>query len=154
MKLQFTLNGKPTHCEAHPGELLAEVLRRLGCWSVKQGCQDGNCGACVVQLGGAAVNSCLVLAGQAEGAEVWTTEGLGSPTDPHPIQEELVRAGAVQCGFCTPGIVMATQALLERTPKPNDFEIRQALDSNLCRCTGYVKIIDAVKAVADRTEVG
>jgi len=146
----MSLNGRAVSFEAHPGEKLVEVLRRENCFSVKRGCDDGNCGTCVVQVNGAAVNSCLMLAMQAEGAEVWTTEGLGTPRSPHPIQEAFVEAAAVQCGFCTPGILMSTKALLEREPHPTDGAIKEALDGNLCRCTGYVKSMDAVRDAADR----
>lgn len=146
MKLTLTLNGALTTVEAQPGENLIEVLRREGCWSVKRGCQDGNCGTCVVQMDGQSVCSCLVLAGQAEGAEVWTCEGIGTIEKPHPIQAEFVHAAATQCGFCTPGLIMSTKALLDRVPNPTEAQVKEALDGNLCRCTGYVKIFDAVKA--------
>ena len=146
MKLSLTLNGAHTRVDIQPGENLIEVLRRAGCWSVKRGCQDGNCGTCVVQLNGEAVNSCLVLAAQAEGADVRTVEGLGTTQHPHPLQTEFVRAAATQCGFCTPGTIMSTKALLDRVPNPTDAEVKEALDGNLCRCTGYTKIFDAVKA--------
>ena len=148
MRLTMTLNGRPTAREIHPGASLMEVLRDAGCWSVKNGCQDGNCGTCVVTLDGEAVNSCLVLAAQAQGAEVVTTEGLGNPRAPHPIQRHFVDSAGVQCGYCTPGLIMSTKALLDRVSEPTDDEIKAALDGNLCRCTGYVKIMDAVRAVA------
>lgn len=148
MKLEMTLNGRAVAPEIHAGELLVDVLRRSGCWSVKRGCQDGNCGTCVVQLDGENVCSCLVLAGQAQGREVTTVEGVGSLDAPHPIQAAFVHAAATQCGFCTPGIIMSAKTLLDRNPDPTDEQIREALDGNLCRCTGYVKIFDAVREAA------
>ena len=155
MKLAFTLNGRDVTFDIHPGEQLIEVLRREGCWSVKSGCSDGNCGTCVVQLNGEAVNSCLLMAGMVQGGELWTCEGIGQPRDPHPIQRHFVEAAAVQCGFCTPGLIMSTKALLDKNPSPTDQEIKDALDGNICRCTGYVKIMDAVhNAIAELAEEG
>jgi len=148
MKIELTLNGVATSVEAHPGELLVDMLRRESCFSVKRGCQDGNCGTCVVQWGDEAVNACLVLAAQVNGGTITTCEGLGTPRSPHPIQRHYVRTAAVQCGFCTPGLIMSTKALLDRVPQPSDAEIREALDGNICRCTGYVKILEAVHDAA------
>jgi carbon-monoxide dehydrogenase small subunit len=148
MKLSLTLNGKATETDITAGETLIGVLRRLHCYSVKRGCEDGNCGTCVVEVDGEAINACLLLAAQAGGRSVLTCEGLGTPTNPHPIQSEYVHAAAVQCGFCTPGLIMSTHALLEQTPNPTDDEIKIALDNNLCRCTGYTKILDAVRNAA------
>ncbi len=144
MKLNLTLNGEARTLDAQPGEMLLELLRRNNCWSVKNGCQDGNCGTCVVQVNGEAVNACLMMAGQVQGAEILTCEGIGNPRAPHPIQSHFVTAAAVQCGYCTPGLIMSTKALLDRVSAPSDVEIKEALDGNLCRCTGYVKIMDAV----------
>ena len=150
MKLNLTINDTQVSHDIRAGELLIELLRRAGYWSVKRGCQDGNCGTCVVQVNGEAVNSCLMLAAQTEGKDVWTCEGIGTPRAPHPIQEEFVHAAAVQCGFCTPGLIMSTKALLDRVPEPTEAQIKEALDGNLCRCTGYVKIMDAVNAAIER----
>ncbi|HDR90753.1 MAG TPA: (2Fe-2S)-binding protein [candidate division Zixibacteria bacterium] len=135
-----------------PGEItLLELLRDSGHTEVKAGCHTGECGACVVLLDGELVNSCQVLAGSCMGAEVTTVKGIGDLHDPHPIQQALVDTGAVQCGFCTPGIVLASYALLEDNPNPGEDDIKTALDGNLCRCTGYVKIIEGVKLAAERT---
>ncbi len=154
MKLELTLNGVPIRADAHPGEKLLTFLRRQSCFSVKNGCQDGNCGTCVVEVGGENVNSCLMMAHQAAGAEVWTCEGIGQPRSPHPIQEAFVNMAATQCGFCTPGLVMSTKVLLDRHPNPTEAQVREYLDGNICRCTGYVKIFDAVRqsveALADQ----
>ena len=135
-----------------PGESLLYVLReRLGLPGSKNACEQGECGSCSVYVDGSLVCSCLVLAGQAEGREVVTVEGIGSGEKLHPVQEAFVEAGAVQCGFCTPGFVVATHDLLRRNQNPNEAEIREALAGNLCRCTGYEKILDAVRLAARRT---
>lgn len=132
-----------------PGESLLYVLReRLGLPGSKNACEQGECGSCSVYVDGSLVCSCLVLAGQAEGREVVTVEGIGAGGDLHPVQRAFVDAGAVQCGFCTPGFVVATHDLLRRNPDPDDAEIREALAGNLCRCTGYEKILDAVRLAA------
>jgi aerobic-type carbon monoxide dehydrogenase small subunit (CoxS/CutS family) len=138
------LNGKETMLDASPGEVLLWALRRAGLEGVKCGCRKGQCGACTVLVDGVARPSCLLLAGQVEGRHVLTIEGLGSMEAPHPIQEAFVRAGAVQCGYCTPGMVLSTKALLDTTPGPGPGEVLDALSGNLCRCTGYVKIVEAV----------
>ena len=135
------------NCEA--GDTLFDVLRGLGLKGVKQGCdREGTCGACAVLLDGVPVLSCITPAPKAAGREVTTIEGLGNPTHPHPIQAAFVKAGAVQCGYCTPGMVLATSALLNRAARPTDEQIAEALSGNLCRCTGYVKIFDAVRDAA------
>ena len=135
-----------------PGESLLYVLReRLGLPGSKNACEQGECGSCSVYVDGSLVCSCLVLAGQAEGLEVVTVEGIGTGEDLHPVQRAFVDAGAVQCGFCTPGFVVATHDLLRRNPHPDEAEIREALAGNLCRCTGYEKILDAVRLAAGRT---
>ena len=132
-----------------PGESLLYVLReRLGLPGSKNACEQGECGSCSVYMDGSLVCSCLVLAGQAQGREVVTVEGIGSGDDLHPVQQAFVDAGAVQCGFCTPGFVVATHDLLRRNPHPGEAEIREALAGNLCRCTGYEKILDAVRLAA------
>jgi carbon-monoxide dehydrogenase small subunit len=131
------------------GESLLFALReRLGLPGSKNACEQGECGSCSVLLDGELVCACLVLAAQADGHEVVTVEGLGAGNELHPVQQAFVDAGAVQCGFCTPGLVVATAALLDRTPDPSEDEIREALSGNLCRCTGYAKIFDAVRLAA------
>lgn len=131
---------------------LLELLRETGHTEVKIGCKTGECGACVVLLNGELVNSCQVLAGSCIGAKITTVKGIGDLHNPHPIQQALMDAGAVQCGYCTPGIVLATYVLLKETPNPTEDEIKRALDGNLCRCTGYVKIIEGVRLAAERIQ--
>jgi aerobic carbon-monoxide dehydrogenase small subunit len=153
MRLTCTINGEPREVDGlWEGESLLHVLReRLGLPGSKNACEQGECGSCSIYLDGELVCSCLVLAGQAERREVVTIEGL-APSDGelHPIQEAYLRAGAVQCGFCTPGLIVATHDLLARNSDPTDAEIREALAGNLCRCTGYEKILDAVRLAAQR----
>jgi carbon-monoxide dehydrogenase small subunit len=149
----LTVNGERYETEAWGGESLLYVLReRLGLPGSKNACEQGECGSCSVLLDGDLVCACLVLAAQAEGHEVTTVEGLAEGERLHRVQEAFVAAGAVQCGFCTPGLVVAAAALLEETPSPSDDEIREALSGNLCRCTGYAKIFDAVRMAADTDE--
>lgn len=148
MKMTLKINGVERIVEAQPDEVLLDVLRREGFKGAKFGCGQGFCGACTVLLDGKPVNSCLLLAGLVEGREITTIEGIGSPAKLHPIQEAYLDAGAVQCGYCTPGFVLATKALLDENPAPVEDEIIHALDGNYCRCTGYVKIVDAVKRAA------
>lgn len=154
MKVFFYLNGKPVNYEVRPDEKLLEVLRREGWYSVRRGCEDNNCGACTVIVDGRTKLSCSLFAGQVEGRHVTTIEGLGDQSDPHPIQRAFVDAGAVQCGFCMPGMILSTKALLDENPSPAPEEIREALDGNLCRCTGYMKVYDAVERAAGRLERG
>lgn len=151
MRLTTTVNGEERRVDGvWEGESLLYVLReRLGLPGSKNACEQGECGSCTVYLDGVLVCACLVAAGQAEGREVRTVEGLGSGDRLDPVQEAFVAAGAVQCGFCTPGLVVAAHDLLERVPRPGDAEIREALAGNLCRCTGYEKILDAVRLAAD-----
>ncbi len=148
MRLGFQLNGVPRTLEVAPRALLIDVLRDAGCKSVKRGCETGDCGACAVLLDGVPVASCILFAGQVEGRSITTVEGLGTPDRPHPLMEAMVAAGAVQCGFCTPGMILSAQALLERNPDPTVDDVKEALDGHLCRCTGYVKQIEAVRAAA------
>ena len=152
MHLQLTVNGHAREVVgAWEGESLLYVLReRLGLPGSKNACEQGECGSCSVYLDGVLVCSCLVLAAQAAGREVVTVEGLAEDGELHPIQSDFVDAGAVQCGFCTPGLIVATHELLGRNSRPTDEEIREALAGNLCRCTGYEKILDAVRAAAGR----
>ena len=154
VRVNVTLNGESEALAVRPGETLLHALRRAGLKSVKNGCEEGECGACAVVLDGRVVNACLVFAGAVEGSTLLTVEGLGSPNDPHPIQEAFADAAAVQCGYCTPGMILSTLALLQRNSGPTEEEIRTALDGNLCRCTGYVKIVDAVKDASDRMARG
>jgi aerobic carbon-monoxide dehydrogenase small subunit len=155
MRVTCTVNGEPRVADdVWEGESLLYVLReRLGLPGSKNACEQGECGSCSVYLNGSLVCACLVLAGQAEGAEVVTVEGLAGDGELHPVQQAFVETGAVQCGFCTPGLVVATHDLLEREPRPSDAEVREALAGNLCRCTGYEKILDAVRLAAERTAV-
>jgi carbon-monoxide dehydrogenase small subunit len=152
MHLQMTVNGQEREVDgAWEGESLLYVLReRLGLPGSKNACEQGECGSCSVYLDGVLVCACLVLAAQAAGREVTTVEGLAEGDELHPIQQDFIEAGAVQCGFCTPGLIVATHELLGRNPRPTDPEIREALAGNLCRCTGYEKILDAVRAAATR----
>lgn len=150
MEVALTVNGEEKKWEVSPGETLLGLLRRKGYKSVKFGCGQGACGACTVLLDGRPVNSCLVLAVTAEGRGVETVDNLGSVDNPHPLQEAFVEAGAIQCGFCTPGMILSASALLARNPSPTEDEIKLALDGNLCRCTGYVQIIEAVQLAARR----
>jgi len=149
MRLELTVNGERREADVWAGESLLYVLReRLGLPGSKNACEQGECGSCSVLLDAKLVCACLVLAAQADGHEVVTVEGLGGDGDLHPVQAAFAETGAVQCGFCTPGLVVATADLLARNPSPNDDEIREALSGNLCRCTGYAKIFDAVRLAA------
>ena len=151
MRVTVTVNGERHEAEVWEGESLLFALReRLGFPGSKNACEQGECGSCSVLLDGELVCACLVLAAQADGHDIVTVEGLGAGDDLHPVQQAFVDAGAVQCGFCTPGLVVATAALLQQTPNPSEDEIREALSGNLCRCTGYTKIFDAVQMAAGR----
>jgi carbon-monoxide dehydrogenase small subunit len=157
MRVTFTVNGREQQADdVWEGESLLYVLReRLGLPGSKNACEQGECGSCTVRLDGVPVCSCLVAAGQAEGRDVVTVEGLsGADGALSAVQQAFVDAGAVQCGFCTPGLVVAADELLERNPEPSDGDIREALSGNLCRCTGYEKILDAVRLAAARTSQG
>ncbi len=150
VEIMILLNGAERRFYVEPNETLLHVLReRAGLTGAKKGCDMGECGACTVILNGRAVNSCCVFAVQADGGAVETIEGLGTPDQPHPLQQAFMDAGAIQCGFCTPGMIMAAKALLDRVPRPSQEEIRQALSGNLCRCTGYQKIEQAVTLAAE-----
>jgi carbon-monoxide dehydrogenase small subunit len=155
MRINLTINGEQREADdVWEGESLLYALReRLGLPGSKNACEQGECGSCTVYLDGTPVCSCLVAAGQANGREVTTVEGLGSGEELHPVQQAFLEQGAVQCGFCTPGLIVSTHDLLQRNPQPSDPEIREALAGNLCRCTGYEKIMDAVRtAAAERAE--
>jgi aerobic carbon-monoxide dehydrogenase small subunit len=150
VKVELVVNGEPRDADVWEGESLLFALReRLGLPGSKNACEQGECGSCSVLLDGTLVCACLVLAAQADGHEVVTVEGLAEDGDLHRVQEAFVDAGAVQCGFCTPGLVVATADLLAHNPDPSDHEIREALSGNLCRCTGYAKIFDAVRLAAE-----
>jgi carbon-monoxide dehydrogenase small subunit len=153
MRVSCTVNGEPRVAEeVWPGESLLHLLRNaLGLPGAKSACEQGECGSCSVLLDGVLVCSCLVAAGQVEGRSVVTVEGLSAGNELHPVQQAFVDTGAVQCGFCTPGLVVAVKDLLERDPEPDDAQIREALAGNLCRCTGYAQIIDAVHLAAARS---
>jgi carbon-monoxide dehydrogenase small subunit len=149
MRIALHINGERHEADVWEGESLLYVLReRLGFPGSKNACEQGECGSCSVMYDGKLVCACLVLAAQADGHEVVTVEGLGEDGHLHRVQEAFVAAGAVQCGFCTPGLVVAAADLLQRTRSPSDDEIREALSGNLCRCTGYAKIFDAVRLAA------
>lgn len=149
--ISLTVNGRLHRLALDPNVTLLRALREnLGIMDVKNGCEKGDCGACAVLLDDQVVNACLVLAWQADGAQIVTDAGLGSLDHPHAIQEAFADAGAAQCGYCTPGMVMAAKALLDHNPHPNETEIREAISGNLCRCTGYGQIIAAVQLAAER----
>jgi carbon-monoxide dehydrogenase small subunit len=147
-ELKLTVNGQPYEVYVKPKTLLVQVLRdHLGLTGTKRGCSDSSCGACTIMLNGMAVKSCSVLALQANGGEVLTVEGLAQGTELHPLQKAFLDHGAYQCGFCTSGMLMASRALLEENPKPTKEQIKEGIDGNICRCTGYNSIIRAVTAV-------
>jgi carbon-monoxide dehydrogenase small subunit len=150
--ISLTVNGRKHQVALDPNVTLLYALRDLGYSDVKNGCEIGECGACAVLLDGKPVNSCMVMAWQADGAEITTNAGLGTMNDPHPLQEAFADSGAVQCGFCTPGMVISAKALLDQNLHPTEEEIRDALSGNLCRCTGYGQIVKAVKMAAAKME--
>jgi len=151
MRVELDVNGERLEADVWQGESLLFTLReRLGLPGSKNACEQGECGSCSVLLDGTLVCACLVLTAQAEGHEIVTVEGLAGDGELHPVQEAFVRTGAVQCGFCTPGLIMAAADLLARNPSPSDDELREALSGNLCRCTGYQKIFDAVRLAAEQ----
>lgn len=153
LMVQTSINGEETTFLCESRQSLLEVLRDdLGLTGTKEGCSNGNCGACSVQLDGVLVDSCLVLAVETEGREVTTIEGLASPVQLHPLQQKFLEHAALQCGICTPGFIIAAKALLEKNPHPTEHEVRYWLAGNLCRCTGYDKIIRAVLDAAETME--
>lgn len=150
MRISFTVNGRAVERDVREDERLLDLIRDdLQLTGTKEGCGEGECGACTVLIDGKAIASCLVLAPQVDGKEILTVEGLAPGEELHPIQRAFVGKGAVQCGFCTPGFIMSTYALLSTNPDPSDEEIMAALEGNLCRCTGYAKILDAVRYAAE-----
>ncbi|MBI5574074.1 MAG: (2Fe-2S)-binding protein [Elusimicrobia bacterium] len=151
MKIETTINNQKKELNVkNYTEPLLDVLRRHGYVGTKEGCRSGQCGACVVLVNGLPVNSCIYPAGRASGKKITTIEGIGIPNKLDKIQQSYLESGAVQCGYCTPGMILCTKSLLDKNPAPTDEEIKLALDGNLCRCTGYVKIIDAVKLAAKK----
>ena len=150
----LNVNGREHHVALAPNVTLLQALRDLGYTDVKNGCEKGDCGACAVLLDGKAVNSCLILAWQAEGAKIVTNSGLGTMDNPHPLQEAFADTGAAQCGYCTPGMIIAAKALLDQNPQPTEDEIRDAIAGNLCRCTGYGQIIEAIQMAAGKMGQG
>lgn len=150
IKVTFNLNGESVSISSMPNRTLLEALREdLGLTGAKDACSgEGECGACTVILDEKVVNACMIFVGQVEGGRIETIEGLSKGDELHPLQRAFVEAGAVQCGYCTPGAIMASKALLQDNPNPSDEEIREGLSGNLCRCTGYVKMVDAVRGAA------
>ena len=150
MEIELTVNEKTYRLDVAENERLLDVLRnRLGLMGTKEGCGEGECGACTVIMDGKTVNSCLVLAGQADGRKMTTIEGVGDRRSPHPVQKAFVEEGAVQCGFCTPGMILSAKALLDENPRPSEDDIAVAMSGNLCRCTGYDKILRAVRKASE-----
>ena len=155
MRIEFTCNGRKTAVEARPDMRALDLLRDLlGLTGTKEGCGRGECGACTILLDGEPVNACLVLALETAGRAVTTIEGVAEGARLHPVQQAFLDAGAVQCGFCTPGMVLVAKSLLERSPRPSEPEVRRAISGNLCRCTGYQKIVEAVLLAAERMSAG
>ncbi|MBN1106189.1 MAG: (2Fe-2S)-binding protein [Deltaproteobacteria bacterium] len=155
IQVSLHVNGQVENLEISSQRTLLEVIREdLQLTGTKCGCEDGTCGACTVLLDGKAVRSCLVLAAEAEGKKVVTIEGLSGAEELHPVQEAFVHHGAVQCGFCTPGMILTAKALLDANPSPGEREIREAVSGNLCRCTGYTKIAEAIASAAQRAKGG
>jgi carbon-monoxide dehydrogenase small subunit len=148
----MTVNNKKYELAVEPNQVLVDVLRdQLGLTGTKVGCADGGCGSCTVIMDGKAVSSCLVLAVQANGSTILTIEGMETDQGLHPIQQAFVDKGAIQCGFCTPGLILSAKALLDQNPHPDRSEIRMAISGNLCRCTGYQKIVEAIQAASKKT---
>jgi aerobic-type carbon monoxide dehydrogenase small subunit (CoxS/CutS family) len=154
MSIVININGADRRMRVQPDDYLSDILRREGFKGVKKGCATGDCGTCTILLDGKPVLSCLLFAAQAHGRKITTIEGLGTPNRPHPLQEAFVETGAVQCGYCIPGMVLSAKALLDEDPDPDEATIRRALDGNLCRCTGYVKQVEAVHLAAKRLRKG
>lgn len=153
MKVEFTVNGEHHELDVEPRRMLADVLRQeLGCFGVHLGCEHGVCGACTIIVNGAAVRSCLMLAPQADGCDIVTTEGLGTPEHLNPVQQAFNEEHALQCGFCTPGFVCTIAALLPEIPDMDDAELRDELSGNICRCTGYANILQAARSAAEHQD--
>ena len=151
--IKIKVNDKNYELSVNPDLLLVDLLRdHIGLTGTKKGCEIGECGACTVIMNGKTVNSCLVLAVQADGAEITTIEGVANKGDLHPVQQAFLEHDAVHCGFCTPGMILSAINLLDQKPSPSEFEIREAIAGNLCRCTGYQQIVEAVQSVIDKTK--
>jgi aerobic-type carbon monoxide dehydrogenase small subunit (CoxS/CutS family) len=148
MQLRLKVNGESKAWTIAPGDLLLDVLRREDYFGVKRGCETGECGACTVLVNGKPINSCMMFAAQAEGTEILTIEGVAQGEKLDPVQEAFLEHGAVQCGYCTPGMILSAKALLAERPDPTEAEVREALAGNFCRCTGYLKPVEAVLAAA------
>jgi carbon-monoxide dehydrogenase small subunit len=149
VNVTLNVNGQECEVTVSPWETLCYVLRnKLGFTDVKNGCNEGECGSCAVLVNGKAVNSCLMLAAQAEGKKIITARGLATDGKLHPLQEKFIEYGAVQCGYCTPGMLLVAKALLDRNPNPTEEEVRTAISGNICRCTGYQQIVEAIMATA------
>ncbi|MBP6942391.1 MAG: (2Fe-2S)-binding protein [Syntrophorhabdaceae bacterium] len=150
-QIKLTVNGKDYELQVRPWATLLEVIREdLGLTGAKEGCGEGECGACTVIMDGKAVNSCIVLAVEANGRQITTIEGLAEGDKLHPVQEAFLEKGGMQCGFCTPGMILSSKVLLDGNKNPTDEEIRKGLEGNFCRCTGYTKIFESVKAAAQK----
>ncbi len=150
-RIEMTVNGEKVSAWIEPRKILLDFLREdLHLTGTKKGCDLGNCGACTVLLNGKPVNSCLILAVEAQGQEILTIEGLSDGMKMHPLQEAFIQQGAIQCGFCTPGVILAAKALLDENPRPSEEEIREGIAGNICRCTGYLKIVRAIQAAAEK----
>ncbi len=148
-EIQLKVNGEDYNLEVDPYRMLLDVIRNdLGLKGTKEGCGEGQCGSCTVLLDGKAVHSCLILAVDADGKEILTIEGLASKEGLHPLQASFIQHGAVQCGFCSPGVILSAKALLDRNPHPTEAQVRRAIAGNLCRCTGYAKIVEAILAAS------
>jgi len=147
--IQLKVNGDTYEVRVEPWKTLLEVIREdIGLTGTKEACSTGECSSCTVLLNGKPVNSCLILAVEAEGKEIMTVEGLAQGDKLHPLQEAFIKHGAIQCGFCTPGMLLSAKALLDENPRPTEAEVKEAISGNLCRCTGYVKIIEAITEAA------
>ena len=150
LEVHYTINGRKHEAYIEPNQTLLDVVRDdLRLTGSKEGCGTGDCGACTMIVDGKLVTACLMLAPQADGAEITTIEGVAENGTLHPVQQAFLDKGAVQCGFCIPGMILAGKVLLDQNPKPNDYEIREAIAGNLCRCTGYTKIVEAIAAAAE-----
>lgn len=152
MELAVTVNGEPKHWNIAPGDILLDVLRREGLTGAKRGCETGACGACTVLVNGKPVDACLMFAGQVEGKQILTIEGLAQRDQLHPLQEAFLDHGATQCGYCTPGMILSAMAFLEHHAEPTEQQTREMLSGNLCRCTGYTKPVAAILSVAHSAE--
>ncbi|HJO94457.1 MAG TPA: (2Fe-2S)-binding protein [Victivallales bacterium] len=151
IKIKIIINKEKYLIETYPNRTLLQLLREdIGLTGAKEGCGEGECGACTVIMNGKAVNSCLILVGQSDGSEIETIESLEKNGKLHKLQVAFIEAGAVQCGYCTPGMIMSAKALLDKNGKPDETQIRTAISGNLCRCTGYVKIAEAIKIASER----